>query len=122
MKLILFLIAITSLLIGSTDSFALPYAQTSPPNERLGKLKGIILDQKGERVLATRITVESNKIKREEGYTEDGSYQLDLPAGIYFITFRADGFQPVRRKRIRVVAGSTRTLNITLTRLRNRQR
>ena len=105
----------------SSGSFALgahastsPLTQSAPPAESFGRLKGFVLDRGGAPIPAAVIVIEPENFEKESGYTEDGSYQVDLPAGSYRVTVRSDGFYPLRRKRVRISAGTTETLDFRL--------
>ena len=104
---------IASFALGAHASTS-PLAQSAPPAEGFGRLKGFVLDRGGARIPAAVIVIEAENFVKESGYTEDGSYQVDLPAGSYRVTVRSDGFYPLRRERVRVSAGTTKTLNFRL--------
>ena len=104
---------IASFALGAHASTS-PLTQSAPPAEGFGRLKGFVLDRGGARIPAAVIVIEAENFGKESGYTEDGSYQVDLPAGSYRVTARSDGFYPLRRERVRVSAGTTKTLNFRL--------
>jgi carboxypeptidase family protein len=91
--------------------------QLSAPSPQVGRLRGAVLDQDGAPIVAAVIVIEGKKSSREVGYTEDGSYQVDLPAGNYFMTVRSAGFRPLLRRKVFIRAGSTRTINFRLKKL-----
>jgi hypothetical protein len=84
--------------------------------QRGGTVRGRVFDSKGSLILASVITVERRGVRRDAGYTEDGSYRLDLPPGVYDFTVRSDGFRTLRRRGVRVRAGSAVRLDFTLRR------
>ena len=92
------------------------------PETRIGSLKGSILNRRGELVAGAVITVEgTDGGVRDVGYTEEGAYQLDLPPGVYYITLSSAGYYSLRRRRVRVRAGRTATINFTLEAARARR-
>ena len=95
-------------------------AQTGP---QTGRLKGSILNRRGELVAGAVITVEGRDGRVSDvGYTEEGEYQLDLPPGVYYVTVSSTGYYSLRRRRVRVRAGRTATINFTLEATRRRAR
>ena len=88
-----------------------------------GRLKGSILNRRGELVAGAVITVDGSDGRvRDVGYTEEGAYQLDLPPGVYHVTVSSAGYYSPRRRRVRVRAGRTATINFTLETVRRRAR
>ena len=104
---------IASFALGAQASTS-PLTQSTPPAKGFGRLKGFVLDRGGARTPAAVIVIEAENFGKESGYTEDGSYQVDLPADSYRVTVRSDGFYPLRQARVRVRAGTTTTLNFRL--------
>jgi hypothetical protein len=84
------------------------------PSPRLGRVEGSVRDRRGRLIPAAELTVESRRNVRDRGYTEDGTYQLDLPPGVYFIRLRSRGYLAPRPRRVRVRAGVTATVNFIL--------
>lgn len=90
-------------------------AAAAQPERQTGRLKGSILNRGGETVAGAVITVEGSDGRvRDVGYTEEGQYQLDLPAGVHYVTVSSAGYYSLRRRRVRVRAGRTATINFTL--------
>ena len=97
-------------------------AAAAQPERQTGRLKGSILNRVGELVAGAVITVEGSDGRvRDVGYTEEGEYQLDLPAGVYHVTVSSTGYYSLRRRRVRVRAGRTATINFTLETVRARR-
>lgn len=97
--------------------YSLAPAQSPVPGSRAGTLKGSVTDQRGKLILASIITIEGKGFRREVGYTEDGNYRIDLPAGHYRLTIRSRGFRTLRSNKIRIRAGVTKTINFRLKQL-----
>lgn len=92
------------------------------PGRQTGRLKGSILNRAGELVAGAVITAEGGDGRvREVGYTEEGAYQLDLPPGVYRVTVSSARYYSLRRRRVRVRAGRTATINFTLETVRARR-
>jgi len=100
--------------------WAAPYDSSAQPMPRLGRVKGSVLDRRGRLIPASEITVEGHGITRDQGYTEDGTFQLDLPPGVYHITLKSEGYRRPRPRRVRVRAGATATVNFILDAVRVR--
>lgn len=108
--------ALTALLACGSHAAAQPEPGT-------GRLKGSILNRRGEMVAGAVITVEGSDGRvRDVGYTEDGEYQFDLPAGVYHVNVSSAGYYSLRRRRVLVRAGRTATINFTLGATRRRAR
>jgi hypothetical protein len=99
---------------------AVGFAAQAPASPRLGRVKGSVVNRSGHLIPAAEITFEGRGVGREWGYTEDGTYQMELPSGVYFVTLKSDGYRTLRRQRVRVRAGSTATINFTLEEVRRR--
>ena len=94
---------------------ALGSAAAAQPERQEGRLKGSIRNRKGELVAGAVIVVEGADGRvHDAGYTEEGEYQFHLPPGVYQVTVSSTGYYSLRRRRVRVRAGRTATLNFTL--------
>lgn len=86
-----------------------------------GRLEGSILNRRGETVAGAVIVVEGSDGRVSHvGYTEEGEYTLDLPPGVHHVTVSSAGYYSLRRRRVRVHAGRTATINFTLDAARRR--
>lgn len=94
--------------------------RSQPPAPQDGTVRGRVFDTGGSLIMASVIIIEGRNFKREEGYTEDGNYRVDLPPGLYYFTLKSDGFRTLRRRRVRVRPNSTVKLDFTLRRSKAR--
>ncbi|WP_197414148.1 TonB-dependent receptor [Terracidiphilus gabretensis] len=80
-------------------------------------LNGVVSDPAGRVLPQARITAVQNAtdLRRETESRSDGSYSiLELPVGVYTITFAHAGFKSITFVSVEEVIGRTRTLNATL--------
>jgi hypothetical protein len=81
--------------------------------EATGKLRGIVVDWQYARVLNTTIVFENVSFKKEIAVDQNGSYEVELPAGTFLATAQSPGFRQFRSK-IDVVSNVMKTFNIML--------
>jgi hypothetical protein len=90
------------------------YTQTAS----LANINGIVTDESGGVLPGVTVTASSPslQIKQVSTVTEDsGEYRLSgLPLGTYEVVYSLDGFQSIRRQDVRLTAGFTAKLDITL--------
>ena len=60
------------------------------------------------------IVIEKKGFRRELVADEEGFFQVSVPAGMYVVTAKSYGFQPVSRRRVYVKANSVRAINFKL--------
>ncbi len=90
-------------------------AQTHEPVRALGELKGLVLDPNDARVAGAKITIENKKNRFELWSTDEGAFQIKLPAGEYQLKIESNGFKPYIKKRVRIEADKTETMRVTVT-------
>jgi Carboxypeptidase regulatory-like domain len=84
--------------------------QSSQPS---GRVKGIVADESGARILKAELVFESETFKSKAITDEAGEFAVELPIGDYQISVKANGFCPHQQRL--VVESSTRiTLDIAL--------
>ena len=90
------------------------YAQSS----QTGTLMGVVSMEDGVTIPGVTVNLSSPALmvgKMTAVTNENGVYRFaNLPVGIYEISFQLEGFRPVIRKDIRVVALQTYTVNASL--------
>jgi hypothetical protein len=90
-------------------------AQTHSPAPRaVGELKGLVLDTQDARIAVAKITVENKSYLFETQTNDEGAFQVKLPVGEYQLKIESNGFKAYIRKRVRIEAYKTETLNATL--------
>jgi hypothetical protein len=90
-------------------------AQTHSPTPRAeGDLKGLVLDPNDARVAGAQVRVENKEKLFETQTSDEGAFQLRVPSGEYQLTIQSGGFKPFVKKRVRIEADKTETINATL--------
>ncbi len=89
------------------------YAPATYAQESSGTVKGIVVDWQYARVLPTTIVFLGTSVKEKVRVDHEGSFEIELPAGDYFVKATAPGFLE-RRVRFRVAPNALMTLNIML--------
>ena len=111
----LLLLASFCLLLTAVLCPAPSLAQTHKPSPRAqGDLKGVALDPYESRIAGARVRVENKGRLFETETSAEGVFQLRVPSGEYQLTIQSNGFTPFVKKRVRVDAGKTETVNATL--------
>ena len=81
---------------------------------RTSKIVGVVIDPNGARIPFAAVRIE-NADARREAYTDDeGSFEVELPAGAYRITIEAEGFQKVELASFRVRPDRRESLEVSM--------
>jgi hypothetical protein len=90
-----------------------------PAAQALGTVAGVVKDKAGAVLPGVTVRVTSTElIERVRTTVTDASGQyrvVNLPAGLYTVTFSLAGFSPVTRMGVEVAAGLTSALNAEMT-------
>ena len=78
------------------------------------KLKGVVLDPQDARIVRASITLENDKLKRVVYSNEEGSFEAQLPAGVYQLTVESNGFKKLHTKALQVKYDDVDDLTIHL--------
>lgn len=79
-----------------------------------GKIVGVILDAYDARVVNATVKVEGGQIKREVESSDEGDFEISLPAGSYQMTIEANGFRRFIYSPLKVKQNETEMINIHL--------
>ena len=101
-------------IISITILFFMIGCLSSAAQNKTGKIKGVLTDENGARIVNATITVKGGKFSRKFSPSYDGEFQIDVPEGKYKITVEAHAFVPFKRSKIRVAAGQTENLEIRM--------
>ena len=82
--------------------------------ERTSRLAGVVLDPNGARIPFATVTIENAAAKREAQTDDEGSFEVELPAGAYRITIEADGFKKVELASFRVRPNKRESLKVSM--------
>jgi uncharacterized membrane protein len=113
MKLACYISLTVLILANSFLSNADPLTQSSS-SASTGKLSGLVLDPGKARVPAAKVLVESKGFRREVVSANDGSYEVELPAGKYKVTVARDDFFPSCKEGVKIQPNITTKLDVTL--------
>ena len=115
MNQVKFLSAITGLVVlGLTLSVASSPLPGGSPQSPAGRIMGTLLDVNDARVPRARIEVEGEGFKWDRESDEAGDFTVDVPAGMYRIYVRANGFRKFESAFLRVKSDVTEMVNIHL--------
>ena len=113
MKTIGIITALLALSNSVTIAHPIPCSSLSV-KQGIGKIKGLILDANDARVARAVVRIENAKFKREVKSGAEGNFEVELPAGLYRITVRADGFRKFEYSPFNVKPNASEILNIRL--------
>lgn len=103
------LISITVLLF--SGSLIVKAQQTA-----LGKVTGSVFDQQDAVILGNEVTIENQNFRKSVmPNSDDGTYTLKLPAGIYTVTTEQNWWYPVQRAAFLVQPNETTVINLNPT-------
>lgn len=89
--------------------------KTSAPERRdVGKIKGVVLDKNDARVVGATVSVGNAKSRRAVETNEEGEFEVELPAGIYRVRVKANGFRGFVLWPFEVKPGVTETIDVHL--------
>lgn len=89
----------------------------SHAQQTLGSINGTVVDSSGASMQAVTLAARNvaTNLKLSKTSNNDGSFSfVDLPIGVYEVTFSKDGFKTAVYSQILVEAGHTTTVNATL--------
>ena len=94
-------------------AFAFPApAGFAHPGERKSRIVGVVLDPNGARIAHAAVRIENAASSREAYTSDEGSFEVELPAGTYTITVEAEGFHKVELTSFRAKANARQAVKI----------
>jgi hypothetical protein len=103
---------------------SLSIAALVPAQVERSVMTGVVSDPSGNRVPHAKVTANevTTGLRRQTETTSEGTFELlDLPPGLFSLSFSKDGFSTLAIARVRQVVGQTRTVNATLALAGSRQ-
>ncbi len=89
--------------------------KTSTPERRdVGKIKGVVVDKNDARVVGATVSIGNAKSRRVVETNEEGEFEAELPAGVYRVRVKANGFRQFVLSPFEVEPGVTRTIDVRL--------
>ena len=100
-----YILLLILLVAGTAEAFA----------QNTGGLRGQVADPSGAIVPGASAALSAGKNVYTTKSGQDGSYNFrEIPSGIYMLTVTADGFAPLMRNNISIVAGQTRQMDVSI--------
>jgi HAMP domain-containing protein len=81
-------------------------------NLRAGTIIGTVLDKNEARVAGATIEIENVELSRVVRSNDEGSFEVELPAGLYRMTVEMDGFKKFVLSPLRVKAGTRELVSV----------
>lgn len=82
--------------------------------ERKSRIVGVVLDPNGARIPSATVRIENAKATREAFTSDEGAFEVELPAGTYRITVEAQGFRTVEIVSFRARADRREALEVRM--------
>jgi hypothetical protein len=78
------------------------------------KVKGMVRDDAGGSLPKATITFRTKKLQKKVVSNDDGTFELDLPAGTYRVVAKAEGCRQFKLKELNAQSVTPILLNITV--------
>jgi uncharacterized membrane protein len=79
---------------------------------QMSKIIGVVLDKNNARIAGATIKIKSAQFNRHLQSSDEGMFEIELPAGEYRITVEQEGFRKFELSPFRVNAGVSELLSI----------
>lgn len=83
-------------------------------NLRASKLTGIVLDENDSRIVGATVRIENEHLYRVVRSSDEGAFEIELPAGVYRLTVEMDGFKRFVLSPLRLRPGARGSVNIRM--------
>jgi hypothetical protein len=80
--------------------------------EQMGKVKGVVLDPTGARLVHAKVVLQNEQIRKEVMSNDGGEYEVAIPSGIYDISAEVRNYYTFQRARFHVEPGKTTIINV----------
>lgn len=107
-------IFVTLLALASAWSLSDGPARSSERGQRQSMIAGVVIDPNGARIANATIRIENAAATRETYTSDEGSFEVELPAGTYGITVEAPGFRTFKLARFRARAERRESLTVSM--------
>lgn len=81
---------------------------------RKSRIAGVVLDPNGARIASAAVRIENAGAQREALTGDEGSFEVELPAGTYRITVEAQGFKKFVLPSFRARADRRESLKVSM--------
>lgn len=81
-------------------------------NPRASKIAGVVVDVNNARIVGATIRIENARLSRVVRSGDEGTFEVELPAGVYRITAEMDGFKRFVLSPVRLRAGAYASVQI----------
>jgi hypothetical protein len=89
-------------------------SESARGEERKSHIVGVVLDPNGARIPSAAVRIENAKATRAAYTSDEGSFEVELPAGTYRITVEAQGFRTVEIVSFRARADRRESLEVRM--------
>ena len=89
-------------------------APGSARGERKSRIAGVVVDPNGSRIVFATVRIENAHASREVYTSDEGVFEVELPAGTYRITVEAEGFRSVEVASFRARADRRESLEVRM--------
>lgn len=89
-------------------------AAESAEGERKSRIVGVVLDPNGARIANATVRIENASASREVYTSDEGAFEVELPAGTYRVTVEAPGFRTVEMLSFRARADRRESLKVRM--------
>ena len=90
------------------------HATESAQGERKSRIVGVVLDPNGAMIVNAAVRIENAGASREVYTNDEGTFEVELPAGTYRITVEAPGFRTVELISFRARAAKRESLKVRM--------
>lgn len=103
-------------LLALASALSAPAGRAHSPagGERKSRIVGVVLDPNGARIASATVRIENAGAQREAHTGDEGSFEVELPAGTYRITVEAEGFRKVEIVSFRARADRRESLEVRM--------
>ena len=107
-------IFVTLLALAFTSYVPAGRAHSTAGGERKSRIVGVVLDPNGARIASATVRIENADAQREAYTSDEGSFEVELPAGTYRITVEAQGFKKFVLASFRARADRRESLKVSM--------
>jgi uncharacterized membrane protein len=101
-------------LVALASASILAHTSAGARGEGKSRIVGVVLDPNGARIPFANVRIENANATREAHTGDEGSFEVELPAGTYRVTVEAQGFRTVKVASFRARADKSESLEVRM--------